>query len=175
MSRSPDSSPTPPPAAVPDDASAVLDAVIARLRHLPGALIPLLHGIQDELGFVPGSAVPRLANALNLSQAEVHGVLSFYHDFRTSPPGRHVLRLCRAEACQAMGCEQLERHLQERLGITYHETTADGSVTLEPVYCLGNCACSPSMQVDGELRGRVTSERLDGWLEELRRNPGGPQ
>lgn len=152
---------------------ASIDAVIEGRRALPGALLPILHGIQDALGHVPADSVPRVAEALNLSQAEVHGVLSFYHDFRTSPPGRHILRLCRAEACQAMGCEALETHLGQRHGLGFHETTPDGAVTLEPVYCLGNCACAPSVMVDGEVRGRVTSEKLDQWIGGFRSNGGG--
>ncbi len=155
------------------DLLATIDSVIAANRSVAGALLPMLHGIQDLLGYVPSTAVPRLADALNLSQAEVHGVLSFYHDFRTVPPGRHILRLCRAEACQAMGCNALETHLQKRHGLSFHETSTDGAVTLEPVYCLGNCACAPSLLVDGEVRGRVTSEKLDRWIQELRANAGG--
>ena len=151
----------------------VIEAVIASNQGLPGALLPMLHGIQDRLGFIPDAAVPRLASALNLSQAEVHGVISFYHDFRTKPPGRHVLRLCRAEACQAMGCDGLEQHLQTRLGISFNQTTADGSLTLEPVYCLGNCACSPSVLIDGELHGRVTTQKMDHWIDGFRTESGG--
>lgn len=154
------------------DPLAKIDTVIAANRSLPGALLPMLHGIQDELGHVPAAAVPRLAEALNLSQAEVHGVISFYHDFRTAPPGRHILRLCRAEACQAMGCEALEIHLQKQHALSFHETATDGTVTLEPVYCLGNCACAPSVLVDGETRGRVTPEKLDRWIQEWRASAG---
>lgn len=144
----------------------MVDAVVAAHRTLPGALIPMLHAIQDQLGFVPPSAVPRLAEALNLSQAEVHGVISFYHDFRSHPPGRHLLKLCRAEACQAMGSERLEQHLKQRHGLEFHQTTPDQALTLEPVYCLGNCACSPSALLDGEIRARVTSEQLDAWIHQ---------
>jgi formate dehydrogenase subunit gamma len=173
MYTRPDASPpTEPPGARPEVLAAI-DAVIEAHRTLPGALLPMLHGIQDALGHVPAAAVPRLAAVLNLSQAEVHGVLSFYHDFRTSPPGRHVLRLCRAEACQAMGCEALETHLHQRHGLEFHGTTPDGAVTLEPVYCLGNCACAPSVMVDGEVRGRVTSQKLDQWIGGFRSNGGG--
>jgi len=143
----------------------IVDRAIARLRDLPGALLPILHEIQDQLGFVPPAATESLAKGLNLSQAEVHGVITFYHDFRTAPPGNHVLKLCRAEACQAMGSERLEAHLRERFGIGMNETSADGRVTLEPVYCLGNCALSPSMLLDGELHGRVSERRLDTLLD----------
>jgi formate dehydrogenase subunit gamma len=165
------------PKSVPSQADtsqqhAVLEAVIASHRTLPGALMPMLHAIQDQLGFVPASSVPRLAEALNLSQAEVHGVVTFYHDFRSHPPGRHVLKLCRAEACQAMGCEQLEAHLRERHGLEFNSTTDDHAVTLEPVYCLGNCAASPSVLVDGEVRGRVTSTWLDQWIQNARCQEG---
>ena len=152
---------------------ATIDAVIETHRSLPGALLPMLHGIQDRLGHIPGGAVPRIAEALNLSQAEVHGVLSFYHDFRNEPPGRHSLRLCRAEACQAMGCDALENHLHQRHGLSFHGTSTDGSVTLEPVYCLGNCALAPSVLIDGEVRGRVTAEKLDRWIGELKADRGG--
>ncbi len=140
-------------------------AAVERLRDLPGALLPILHAIQDALGHVPAAAVPIVAQGLNLSRADVHGVISFYHHFRSAPPGRHVLQLCRAEACQAMGARALERRLRERLRIGFHETTADGTVTLEPVYCLGNCACAPSAVLDGEVRGRLVADALDQWLD----------
>jgi len=141
-------------------------AAVERLRDLPGALLPILHAIQDALGHVPAAAVPVIAQGLNLSRAEVHGVISFYHHFRSEPPGRHVLQLCRAEACQAMGARELERRLRERLHIGFHQTTADGAVTLEPVYCLGNCACAPSAMLDGEVHGRLGAEALDQWLDD---------
>lgn len=130
----------------------------------PGALLPILHDIQDALGYVPEAAVPIVAQALNLSRAEVHGVLSFYHLFRRRPPGRHTLFVCRAEACQSMGARELERRIKERLGIDFHETTADGRFSLEPIYCLGNCACSPAVMIDDTVHGRVTPERLDEIL-----------
>lgn len=141
-----------------------INSVLDALKDLPGALLPVLHEIQDRLGYVPSSALPRIADALNLSRAEVHGVISFYHDFRQTPPGRHTVRICRAEACQAMHAEVLERHVKKRLGIDYHETTADGTFSLEPVYCLGNCACSPAVMIDNELYGRVGTERMDALL-----------
>lgn len=125
-----------------------------------GALLPALHAIQDELGYIPDAAVARLADALNLSRAEVHGTISFYHDFRTSPPGRHVLRVCRAEACQAMGADALVARAKAALGCGFHET-GRGDVTLEEVFCLGNCACAPSVMIDGRLHGRVTAARFD--------------
>jgi formate dehydrogenase subunit gamma len=146
----------------------IIDDAIAANRALPGALLPVLHAIQDALGFIPPDAVPRIAHALNLSQAEVHGVITFYHDFRSSPPGRHVLKLCRAEACQAMGSEALASHLTRRLGIAWRETSRDGAVTIEPVYCLGNCALAPAAMLDGKLRGRITADALDGVIAACR-------
>lgn len=142
----------------------VVDALVARLADTPGPLLPLLHAVQKELGFIPAGAVPRIAAALNLSRAEVHGVVSFYHYFRHDPPGRHVLRLCRAEACQAMGCELTEAHAKQQLGVDYGSTTADGQFTLEAAYCLGNCAAGPSLMIDDRLYGRVTPQRLDALL-----------
>jgi formate dehydrogenase subunit gamma len=150
------------------EASQLVDEVVARLKGMPGALLPILHAVQDGLGYVPADAVPRIATALNLSRAEVHGVVSFYHHFRSSPPGRHVLHLCRAEACQSMGAERLATQVRERLGIDFHETTADGAVTLEPIYCLGNCACAPAAMLDGEVWGRLSPERIDALLAETR-------
>jgi formate dehydrogenase subunit gamma len=126
----------------------------------PGPLLEILHVIQDELGFVPPEVVPQLAGALNLSRAEVHGVISFYHHFRGHAPGRYVIQLCRAEACQSMNARALEEFVRGQLRIGFGETTPDGRVTLEPVYCLGNCACAPAMMVNGELHGRVTPERF---------------
>jgi len=132
-----------------------------------GALLPILHAIQDTLGYIPPDAVPMIAQALNRSRAEVHGVISFYHDFRTEPPGEHIVHLCRAEACQAMGARELERHARERLGIPIGGTTADGLFTLEPVYCLGNCACAPSLRINDEVHARVSPERFDQLIAEL--------
>jgi formate dehydrogenase subunit gamma len=134
---------------------------------VPGGLLPLLHALQAAVGFVPADAVPAIASALHLSRAEVHGVISFYHDFRSAPAARHVLQICRAEACQAMGSRQLEAHARERLGIDYGGTTADGLITLQAVYCLGNCACSPSVRLDDEIHARVDATRLDELLAGL--------
>jgi formate dehydrogenase subunit gamma len=142
--------------------------VIGRLRELPGALLPVLHGVQQALGYVPAGAVSLIAAELNLSRAEVHGVVSFYHTFRTTPPGKQVLQLCRAEACQAVGAAALERHVKGRLGVDYHHTSADGRYTLEPVYCLGNCACGPSLMLDGELHGMVDAQAFDELMAEAR-------
>ena len=149
---------------IPESVRLVVLDVTGRLKDRPGALLPVLHGIQDALGYVPEEAVPLIAREMNLSRADVHGVISFYHYFRQQPAGKHVIHLCRAESCQAMGAVTLEKHVKQRLGVDFHETTKDGQYTLEPVYCLGNCACSPAMMVDGELKGRVTPERFDAWL-----------
>ena len=138
-----------------------VSGIIAELKTKPGALLPILHGIQEALGYVPQGSVPLIAHELNLSRAEVHGVISFYHYFRGTPPGRHTVYICRAEACQAMGSEALEAYAKSSLGVDYHENTSDGAITLEPVYCLGNCACSPSIMVDKKVHGRVSPERFD--------------
>jgi formate dehydrogenase subunit gamma len=143
-------------------------AIIDALKHKPGALLPILHGIQDRIGYIPPEAVPVIAKALNLTRAEVHGVISFYHDFRSEAPGAHVVRICQAESCQAMGSDALTTDAKKCLGIDFHQTTRDKSFTLEPVYCLGMCAVSPAMMVDGELYSRLTSERLQQVLEEAR-------
>jgi formate dehydrogenase subunit gamma len=123
-------------------------------QGLEGPLLPILHAVQVAFGYIPEAAVPQVAAALNLSKAEVHGVVSFYHDFRSAPAGRHVLKLCRAEACQAMGADRVAGAVKAALGIDWHETTPDGRVTLEPVFCLGLCACGPAAMVDGRLVGR---------------------
>jgi formate dehydrogenase subunit gamma len=133
---------------------------LARFAGEPGPLLEILHAVQNELGCVPAEAVPLIADGLNISSAEVHGVVSFYHHFRERSPGRYVVQLCRAEACQSMNSRALEEFVRGRLRIGFGETTADGRVTLEAVYCLGNCACAPSMMVNGELHGRVTPERV---------------
>jgi formate dehydrogenase subunit gamma len=143
---------------------------IRELEHLPGALLPVLHALQEEFGYVDKAAIPLVAEALNLSHAEVHGVISFYHDFREVPPGRHVLRICRAEACQSMGCEALVRHVENRLGVQIGETSADGSFTVEAVYCLGNCALSPAAMLDGKPYGRVSPQAADFLIDSARRH-----
>jgi formate dehydrogenase subunit gamma len=139
-------------------------AIVARHKGRPGPLIEILHEVQRSLGYVHAGAVALIAEALNLSRAEVHGVVTFYHYFNSAPQGRRVLRLCRAEACQSMNGRALEQHAIQRLGIGFGETTADGGVTLEAVYCLGLCACSPAAMIDEEVHGRVTPERLDELL-----------
>lgn len=140
-------------------------AIVERHRHRDGPLIEILHEVQAAFGCVPAAAVPVIARALNLSRAEVHGVVTFYHYFRSVPAGRRVLRLCRAESCQAAGSRALERRAQERLGIGFGETTPDGRITLEAVYCLGLCACSPAAMLDQEVHGRLTPDRLDALLD----------
>ncbi len=149
-----------------DASDALVREIAARHVARPGGLLPALHAVQDELGYVPPEAVPTLAEVFNFSRAEVHGVISFYHLFRTTPPGRKTLYLCRAEACQAMGARALEEHTRARLGIGFHETTADKRFSLEPIYCLGNCACSPAIMIDDFVYGCVTPNRLDALLEE---------
>jgi formate dehydrogenase subunit gamma len=144
-------------------------AAIAQHAGRPGALLPLLHEVQQRLGYVPPQAVAPIARALNLSRAEVHGVLTFYHHFRRHPPGRHVLSICQAEACQSMGAAALTAHAQQRLGCKLHETTADGTFTLEPVYCLGLCALAPSAAIDGEVHARLTPAKLDRLLAAVQR------
>ncbi|MGD8417938.1 MAG: formate dehydrogenase subunit gamma [Pseudomonadales bacterium] len=138
-----------------------IDAVIERYRNLEGPLLPILHGIQDALGYVPSHAVPVIATALNLSNAEVHGVISFYHDFRTEPGGRWRIQVCCAEACQARGSRALEAHAARSLKIDFGATSSDGSVTLERVYCLGNCACGPSVRIGDDVHGRVDPALFD--------------
>jgi formate dehydrogenase subunit gamma len=139
----------------------LIDEIVASLADKPGALMLVLHAVSDRVGYVPPDAVPAMARGLNLSRAEVHGVISFYHDFRTERPGRKVIRVCRAESCQAMGAVALAEHIQSRLGIEFGQTSADGDFTLEPVYCLGNCACSPAILVGEDLYGRVNPKRFD--------------
>lgn len=143
---------------------ATIESILREHAGRPGALLPILHAIQDRLGFVPADAVPVIAGELNLSRAEVHGVISFYHFFRTTAPGKQTLYVCRAEACQSMGSRALEDYVKEKLKIGYHETTPDGRFSLEPVYCLGNCACSPAIMIDETVHGRVDNDRIDELL-----------
>lgn len=150
------------------ETSALVDALIKKHQHQPGALLPLLHAIQDEIGYVPESCYAPISKGLSLSVAEVHGVVTFYHHFRTHKPGSHIMQICRAESCQAMGSEALEAHAKQCLNVDYHQTTDDGAITLEPVYCLGNCALSPSVMIDDEVYGRVTAEDLEALIAEAR-------
>jgi formate dehydrogenase subunit gamma len=148
-----------------------VDLALARYRGRQGALLQILHAVQGSLGYIPAQAVPAIAEELNLSRAEVHGVVSFYHHFRQQPAGRHTIQLCQAEACRSMNCMALAEHVRQRLGIDFHGTTADGRFTLEPVYCLGNCACAPSLLLDRELHGRVTPQSFDALIEEQPSHP----
>ena len=141
---------------------------IAQHKNMPGALLPLLHAIQDDLGYVPEDAYLPISKALALSVAEVHGVVTFYHHFRHHPPGRHILQICRAESCQAMGAVKLEADIKAALGIDFHETTKDGAITLEPIYCLGNCACSPAVMLDDEVYGRMDNHKIAELISEVR-------
>jgi formate dehydrogenase subunit gamma len=150
----------------PDQRAAVLDSV-QKHRGLEGALLPILHAIQDRLGWIPPAALPLIAFELNITRAEVHGVLTFYHYFRQRPPGTHTIYLCRAEACQALGAHGLAAHAEQVLGTKFHERSADGRFSLEPVYCLGNCAMGPSLLIDRQLYSRVTAERFDEIIDGL--------
>lgn len=147
---------------------AVAQQIIDGFAGQRGALLPMLHALQDCFGCIDDAALPLLARSLNLSRADVHGVVTFYHDFRRSRPGRHVLKVCRAEACQAMGAEALIAHIKDHLSIDFHETTADGAFSLEAVYCLGNCALSPALMLDDKPVGRVTPARFDALVVGVR-------
>ncbi|MBB4218058.1 MULTISPECIES: formate dehydrogenase subunit gamma [Rhizobium] len=151
------------------DIAARTRAIVADLRFLEGPLLPILHEVQQEFGYVPQEAMPVIAEELNLSRAEVHGVVTFYHDYRDHPAGRHVLKLCRAEACQSMGGDGLAERVKMLLGIDFHQTTLDGGVTLEPVYCLGLCACAPAAMLDGEVYGRIDDQMAAELVAEARR------
>jgi len=146
-------------------------AIIADHAHLAGATLPILHALQREFGYVDPAATPLIAEALNVSRAEIHGAISFYHDFKSAPPGRHTLKICRAEACQAMGVEKLVDRLSRLHRLEMGATTADGGLTVETVYCLGNCALSPSALLDGAPVGRLDAAALDAILAKA---AGGP-
>ena len=147
--------------------STAVESAITRHRDTPGGLIPILHDIQRDLRHVPPDSLPVIANALNLTRAEVHGVVSFYHDFHDKPLGKHLVRVCRAESCQAVGAESLVQHATKRLGVEIHGTTVDGNISFEPVYCLGNCALSPAIDIDGKVYGRVTPQKFDALVDSL--------
>lgn len=149
-----------------EDIRRVVEQVLAEAGSQPGPLLVVLHGVQAACGYIPHAAVQMVADGLNLSRAEVHGVISFYHYFRQEPPGRHMIRVCRAEACQSMQGRALEAHASATLGIAFTETTPDGRFSLEPVYCLGNCALSPCVMIDTDVYGRVTPERFDRLTRE---------
>jgi formate dehydrogenase subunit gamma len=143
--------------------------IIAAKQSMPGALLPILHALQSEFGYIDREAEPLIADILNLSRAEVHGVVTFYHDFRHAPPGRHVLKLCRAEACQSTGGDKLAAHAEARIGAAIGTTTSDGRISLEPVYCLGLCATAPAVMFDGRVVGRLDENKLDALIAEAKR------
>ena len=143
--------------------------IIGAHSHQAGAALPIMHALQEAFGYVPRDAVPMVASALNLSRAEVHGIVTFYHDFHDKPPGRHVLKLCRAESCQSMGGDALADYAREQLRIGWGETTLDGRVTLQPVFCLGLCACSPNAMIDEKVVGGLTREKLGALLDGIKR------
>lgn len=153
-----------PTAPAPSDED--IRAIISAHLDLEGPLLPILHALQDSSGNIPAAATPLIAEALNISKAEVHGVVSFYHDFRDVPPGRHVVKICRAEACQAVGANALTEATLAKLGLEWHGTTTNGAVTIEPVYCLGLCACGPAAMVDDKVVGRVDEARMAELLKE---------
>jgi len=142
--------------------------VLARRAHEPGALLPILHEVQDALGHIPADTVPEIASMLNLSRAEVHGVITYYHHFRAAPAAGKVVQICRAESCKAMGADALIAHAEHKLGCAMHEHSKDGSFTLEPAYCLGLCASSPAMTVGDEVHARVTPQRFDALIAQAR-------
>lgn len=143
-----------------------IDAILTACRHLEGPLLPILHAMQEAFGHIPDSAHAQIAGALNITRAELHGVVSFYHDFRSQPAGRHVLKICRAEACQAVGGTALAEATLARLGLDWHGTTGNGALTVEPVYCLGLCACAPAAMLDGRVVARLDTARMDALLAE---------
>ncbi len=147
------------------DVSETIREIAVGLAAKPGALLPVLHAVQDQFGYLPKESVPVIADVLNLSRAEIHGVVSFYHLFRDTPPGKQTLYMCRAEACQSMGANPLIDHARKALAIDFHETTKDGRFSLEPIYCLGNCACAPAIMIDSTVYGRVTPEQLEELID----------
>ena len=153
---------------VPSGLSERVDAICDRKMHLEGPLLPILHEVQHDVGYVPEEALRQIAGRLNISRAEIHGVATFYHDFRHKPAGRHVVKLCRAEACQSMGSEALAARAESQLGVKFGNTTSDGAVTLEAVYCLGLCACGPAALVDGKVIGRLNDTKLDALIAECK-------
>lgn len=150
------------------EAQEIVAGILAQHAGREGPLLPILHDIQERLGHVPASVVDQIAQALVVSRAEVHGVLEFYHDFRATPAGRHSVKICRAEACQAVGADAIGDHARDRLGLDWHQTDGDGRVTLEPVFCLGLCACGPAAMVDGQLHARLDAAKLDKILGGLK-------
>tara|TARA_R110001606_G_scaffold399222_2_gene582444 strand:- start:101392 stop:101868 length:477 start_codon:yes stop_codon:yes gene_type:complete len=143
-----------------------ITTIIDELKHKPGALLPILHAIQDQFGFIPDAAISIIAESLHQTKAEIHGVISFYHHFRTTQPGQHTVEVCRAEACQSMGGRHLEAHAKTKLGIDFHQTTVDRKFSLNAVYCLGNCANAPSVRINDDIHGRTTLDKFDHLLDE---------
>ena len=152
-----------------DSHDALVREIIDAHRGVEGAALPILNKVQEALGYVPDSALPIVAKALNISRAEVYGIVTFYHDYRREPAGRHVVKLCRAEACQSMGGREVAEQMRKRLGVDFGETSPDGRVTLEAVYCLGLCACAPSAMIDGEVVGRIDHEKAEQIAAEVNR------
>lgn len=152
---------------LPEPERLLVSQLLSQYQAQAGGLLPLLHAVQERLGFIPPSCVPQIAEAMNLSRAEVHGVITYYHFFRSKPPGQHVIQICRAEACQACGSEELIAHAEKLLGCKSHETSADGRYTLEPVYCLGLCASSPALQIDDKLHARMTAAKFESAIDKL--------
>ncbi len=144
-----------------------ITTIIKKHQILPGAMLPILHAIQNEMSFIPSNALTLIAKALNVSRAEVHGVISFYHHFRTEEPGAHVIEICRGESCQAMGSRALEENIKQSLSIDYHQTSKDRQYTLEPVYCLGNCACSPAIRIGDDIHGELDQQKFEKILASL--------
>jgi formate dehydrogenase subunit gamma len=145
-----------------------VESIIAQRKNMPGALLPILHEIQEKVGYIPPEVVSPIDDGLNISRAEVHGVITYYHFFRQHPPGKHVVQICRAEACQARGCESLVDHARKLLGCDFHGTTEDGSFSLENVYCLGQCASGPAIQIDDDLHARVSKEKFKRLIQAKR-------
>ena len=145
--------------------SVIASKIVEHYESKPEMLMQILHGVVERFGYIPEAAIRQLADELNLSRADVHGVVSYYHDFRTEPPGKHIVKICQAEACQSMGSRELTRHAEESLGIKMR--SGDDDISLEPVYCLGNCACSPAVMIDGRTFGRVSLERFDELIGSL--------
>lgn len=141
---------------------------IDNFKDLPGGLLPLMHAIQDDLGFIPEESYGLISQAMKLSVAEVHGFVSFYHHFRTQKSGKNIIQVCRAESCQAMNVKAIEAYIKDKLKIDYHQTTKDEKFTLEPVYCLGNCACSPSIMINDDVHGKITEDKINQLIEEYK-------
>jgi formate dehydrogenase subunit gamma len=148
--------------------AATINRLILAKKSMPGAMLPILHDIQDTVGYIPSGAVSMIADALNVSRAEVHGVITYYHHFRDHRAGKHLVQICRAEACQARGSEALEAHAKSALGCDYHQTSKDGSVTLEPAYCLGLCSVGPNIAIGDDYYARITPEKFDALMKSKR-------